>query len=536
MIQSISVGKKKVTFKHVDLEVFKKKHCLEFFDVKFFAPDDDLSYDMIVNYKYDEFHLLTTIGAFEAGLMLPLYKSGDSFYYDVLADREGSTDNTHCRSVVQLSGNYLRTLRECYLRSHGETTMTCYTPDLAERDMYTPANFNASFGNYVNSRNRNPWSAGLRSIHASRGEVHLLSEVSDSKLRYVPGTEGTSQQKLFPNCEKLKRDHDYEWHVTVIEVLGPWAYDWVPGPRGWRPTAASQPRDSAPARYGDFCPWRLNFDDMSFEYAIDAADEDESSDVVLPPKGYAAAKTKKKKKIGAVQSSTAPAEEADFQDEVNSPVNDENVEDEEEVTDDEERIETSPPNHEKDASNDGGTHEERVTPDIPINDTPIGSVQDQGNGDAEPQPTNPAPEFSFGKIHSAGGQMDINAAMGLAEEFSLLLTNDDWDVLGDEGEKTVGGVGTEAGGEKAAGTGDEEAAGTGGEKAVGQEGNLGGEGDETRVNEEARYEKCSAGLGDVADIGTSDGPSSEGFDRSLMQDGDEEKSDVCVEPCPSDTR
>ncbi|XP_026452510.1 proline-rich protein 36-like [Papaver somniferum] len=97
MIRSISVGKKKVTFKHVDLEAFKKKHGLEAFDVKFFSLYGDLTYDMIVNYKYDEFHLLTTMGAFEAGLMLPLYRSGDSFYYDVLADREGSTRNTHCR-------------------------------------------------------------------------------------------------------------------------------------------------------------------------------------------------------------------------------------------------------------------------------------------------------------------------------------------------------------------------------------------------------------------------------------------------------
>ncbi|XP_026397028.1 proline-rich receptor-like protein kinase PERK9 [Papaver somniferum] len=75
MIRNISVGKKKVTFKHVDLEAFKKKHGLEAFDVKFFAQDDDLTYHMIVNYKYDEFHLLTTMGAFEAGLMLLLYSS-----------------------------------------------------------------------------------------------------------------------------------------------------------------------------------------------------------------------------------------------------------------------------------------------------------------------------------------------------------------------------------------------------------------------------------------------------------------------------
>ncbi|XP_026378018.1 uncharacterized protein DKFZp434B061-like [Papaver somniferum] len=75
VIRSVSVGKKKVTFKHIDLEAFKLKHELEAFDVKFYAPDDDLTYDLIKNYKYDDFHLLTTVGAFEAGLMLPLYKS-----------------------------------------------------------------------------------------------------------------------------------------------------------------------------------------------------------------------------------------------------------------------------------------------------------------------------------------------------------------------------------------------------------------------------------------------------------------------------
>ncbi|XP_026395982.1 vegetative cell wall protein gp1-like [Papaver somniferum] len=80
VIRSVSVGKKKVTFKHIDLEVFKVKHEIEDFDIKFYAPDDDLTYDLSKNYKYDDFHLLTTVGAFEAGLILPLYKSGDSFY------------------------------------------------------------------------------------------------------------------------------------------------------------------------------------------------------------------------------------------------------------------------------------------------------------------------------------------------------------------------------------------------------------------------------------------------------------------------
>ncbi|XP_026378669.1 extensin-like [Papaver somniferum] len=85
VIRSVSVGKKKVTFKHIDLEVFKVKHELKSFYVKFYAPDDDLTHDLIKNYKFDDFHLLTTVGAFEAGLMFPLYKLGGSFYYDVLA-------------------------------------------------------------------------------------------------------------------------------------------------------------------------------------------------------------------------------------------------------------------------------------------------------------------------------------------------------------------------------------------------------------------------------------------------------------------
>lgn len=119
LIRSVSVSKKKVTFKHIDLEIFKEKHELQAFEVHFYAPEDDITYELISRYEFDEFHLLTTVGAFEVGLMLPLYKSGDSFYYDVLASREGSSTNTHSRSVSQLSGNYLRALRECYLRSKG---------------------------------------------------------------------------------------------------------------------------------------------------------------------------------------------------------------------------------------------------------------------------------------------------------------------------------------------------------------------------------------------------------------------------------
>ncbi|XP_026399199.1 leucine-rich repeat extensin-like protein 5 [Papaver somniferum] len=72
VIQSVAVGKKKVTFKHIDLAAFKGKHELDAFEVRFYAPDGDLTYDLISKYKYDEFHLLTTVWAFEAGLMLPL--------------------------------------------------------------------------------------------------------------------------------------------------------------------------------------------------------------------------------------------------------------------------------------------------------------------------------------------------------------------------------------------------------------------------------------------------------------------------------
>lgn len=99
LIRSVSVSRKKVTFKHIDLEIFKEKHELQAFGVRFYAPEDDITYELISKYEFDEFHLLTTVGAFEAGLMLPLYKSGDSFYYDVLASREGSSTNTHSRSV-----------------------------------------------------------------------------------------------------------------------------------------------------------------------------------------------------------------------------------------------------------------------------------------------------------------------------------------------------------------------------------------------------------------------------------------------------
>ncbi|XP_026397440.1 uncharacterized protein LOC113292799 [Papaver somniferum] len=262
-VQVVPAPKKKkrahVSFRHIDLEEFKVRHGTEHFEVRFYNQGDDLTYDMIKSYKYDSQHLLTTVGAFEAGLMLPLYKWGDSFYYDVVDHREGSTSHTHCRSVVQLSENYLRTLRECYLRSKGETTMKCYTPDPEEKSWYTPENFNASFGDYVNNRNRKRWSVGVRTMMTPHGEVLLLSEVSDSKLRFVLGTEKTNKPELYSLKERLRRDHDYEWHATPLEFIVPWAHGWIPGEHGWRPTAQTKPRDGAPSRYGDFCPWVLNF-------------------------------------------------------------------------------------------------------------------------------------------------------------------------------------------------------------------------------------------------------------------------------------
>ena len=76
--------------------------------------------------------------------------------------------------------------------------------------------------------------------------------------------------------------------------MGPWAYGWIPGPRGWRPTESSKPRESPPARYGDFCPWRLNFAGMNFPYALDVVegDEEEGSGAILPPKNTSTAQVR----------------------------------------------------------------------------------------------------------------------------------------------------------------------------------------------------------------------------------------------------
>lgn len=40
----------------------------------------------------------------------------------------------------------------------------------------------------------------------------------------------------------------------------------------------------------------------------------------------------------------------------------------------------------------------------------------------------PTQEFSFGRIYSAGGSVDIGVALGIDSEFSLLSPNDDWEV------------------------------------------------------------------------------------------------------------
>lgn len=172
--------------------------------------------------------------------------------------------------------------------------MTLYVPNPEEREWYTPENFNKSFGDYVNSRNRKPWSVSLRNIAAPRGEIRLLSEVSGAKVKYVPGTENSTNKLVFPTRERIKRDHDYEWHATVIEVVGPWAWGWVPGPQGWRPTADSQIRAAPPARYGNFRPWHLNFEGMNFQYALDVVDGDdeESSDADLQAKNAAVVKVR----------------------------------------------------------------------------------------------------------------------------------------------------------------------------------------------------------------------------------------------------
>lgn len=167
--------------------------------------------------------------------------------------------------------------------------MTCYEPNLEERSWYTPKNFNASFGDYINGGNRKPWSVGLRMMAAPRGEIRLLSEVSDTKLHFVPSTENNVKPELFPSKEHLRCEHDYEWHATPIEIIGPWAHGWIPGEHGWQLTAQSKVLDGAPARYGNFFPWELNSGDMNFDYHIEAADPDEAGDEesfehVLPSK------------------------------------------------------------------------------------------------------------------------------------------------------------------------------------------------------------------------------------------------------------
>lgn len=318
--------------------------------------------------------------------------------------------------------------------------MTCYVPNPMEKEWYTPENFNNSFGDYVNSRNRKPWSVSLRNLPAPRGEIRMLNEVSDAKLKYVPGTEASSRRKLFPARERIKRDHDYEWHATVIEIVGPWAYGWIPGPRGWRPTENSKPRESPPVRYGDFCPWRLNFAGMNFPYALDVieGDEEDGSGAILPPKNISAAQVLKKKKIRPKQSSTTVMGEVEAQEEVTSPVNEEFAEDE--ITDGEERTGTSPINvgEEVFAGHAGDEGRNKV---VMADDVVIGDVSVPAGDFADTLPT--SQEFSFDRMYSTGEFFD--EALDFPEDFSLLSLNDDWDVLGGDGngDATVEDVGAE---------------------------------------------------------------------------------------------
>lgn len=197
-----------------------------------------------------------------------------------------------------------------------------------------------------------------------------------------------------------------------------------------------------------------------------------------------------------------------MQDEVNSPVNYEDAEDNEELTDDEEITGTSPPIPEKDASDDGGNHDESIVSDDPITD--------RVDAGGESQQATHIPEFYFGKIHSTGGPIDIDAAMGLAEEFSLISLNDDWDVLGAKGKKSADEIVIEIGGEDASGAGARKADG---ERLTCPEERLGD--DEVIVTEEPMIQKNSTGMGDTAGAETFVGASSEDSDGSLIQDGDD---------------
>ncbi|XP_026441889.1 wiskott-Aldrich syndrome protein homolog 1-like [Papaver somniferum] len=145
---------------------------------------------------------------------------------------------------------------------------------------------------------------------------------------------------------------------------------------------------------------------MDFPYDLNVVDgdvvvgdEEESSGATLSSKSTATAKVTKKKKIGPKQSSTVVADETEVHEEVTSPVNEEFAEDEE-MSDGEERTDTTA----------GGTGDEELSPGGDNTGGPLPAVSQ---------------EFSFGRIYSVGETFDVNAAMGLASEFSWISPNDD---------------------------------------------------------------------------------------------------------------
>lgn len=109
-------------------------------------------------------------------------------------------------------------------------------------------------------------------------------------------------------------------------------------------------------------------------------------------------------------------------------MNDEENSDED-VTDDEERTDTPSPGHEGDGNGGAKKGEENIISKSQVNDPHIEPMHVQGNEDAGLQTKNPNQEFSFSKIYSTEGPIDIDAAFRMDDDFSIVSPNDEWMLL-----------------------------------------------------------------------------------------------------------
>lgn len=144
--------------------------------------------------------------------------------------------------------------------------MTKYIPNPEQRSWYTPDNFNFTYHDFISSAVHKKWSVGpsrrkmcIKRDFEKRFRL-LLSEVDKANISWVPGTEDDVNPIPFPRNEMVRDDHEFKWHRSVIEIVGPWCW-------GWSPVNPEKVRESGPTRYGDYTPWLLNFSGFNFDYS-----------------------------------------------------------------------------------------------------------------------------------------------------------------------------------------------------------------------------------------------------------------------------